>query len=58
MIAGIYARLNTNAIERTLETQADRLCSLVQGPVVLLALTQEVRSTVARSCAVVQETRA
>jgi integrase len=53
----IYARLNTKAVDRALQTQADRLCGLVQAPVVLPALTQEVSSTVARSCAVVQETR-
>jgi integrase len=36
----IYARLNTKAVDRALQTQADRLCSRVQGPVVLPALTQ------------------
>lgn len=35
----IYARLNTKAIDRALQTQADRLCSLVQGVEVLPALT-------------------
>jgi integrase len=35
----IYARLNTKAVDRALQTQADRLCGLVQGPVVLPALT-------------------
>jgi integrase len=34
----IYARLNTKATDRALQTQADRLCSLVQEPVVLPAL--------------------
>jgi len=43
--ASIYARLNTKAIDRALQTQADRLCSLVQGPVVLPALTQSVTFT-------------
>lgn len=57
MIAAIYARLNTRAVDRALQTQADKLCSLAQGVEVLPALTQEVRSTVARSRAVVQETR-
>ncbi|MEO6307394.1 MAG: hypothetical protein ABIO96_06070 [Nitrospiraceae bacterium] len=37
----IYARLNTKAVDRTLQTQADRLCSLVQEPVVLPALTHD-----------------
>jgi hypothetical protein len=40
MIAVIYARLNTKAVDRALQTQADRLCSLVPEPVVLPALTQ------------------
>lgn len=31
MIAAIYARLNTKAVDRALHTQADRLCGLVQG---------------------------
>jgi hypothetical protein len=35
MIAAIDARLNTKAVERSLQAQADRLCSLVLGPVVL-----------------------
>jgi integrase len=35
----IYARLNTRAVDRALQTQADRLCSLGQGSVVLPALT-------------------
>jgi hypothetical protein len=39
MIAAIYARLNTKAVDRALQTQADRLCSLAQGPVVRPALT-------------------
>ena len=41
MIADIYARLNSKAVDRVLQTQADKLCSLVQEPVVLPALTQE-----------------
>lgn len=57
MTAAIYARLNSKATDRALQAQADRLCSLVQGVEVLPALTQEFRTTVARSCAVVQETR-
>jgi integrase len=35
----IYARLNTKATDRALQAQAERLCSLVQAPVVLPALT-------------------
>ena len=58
MIAAIYARLNTKAVDRALQTQADKLCRLVQGVDVLPALTQDLTSTVARSCAVVRETRA
>jgi len=58
MMAAIYARLNTKAMDRALQAQADRFCDLVGESVeVLPALTQEVRSTVARSRAVVQETR-
>jgi integrase len=34
----IYARLNTKAVDRALQAQADRLCSMGQGPVVLPAL--------------------
>jgi hypothetical protein len=34
----IYARLNTKAVDRALQTQADRLCSLVSGVEVLPAL--------------------
>ena len=34
----IYARLNTKAVDRALQAQADRLCGLVTGPVVLPAL--------------------
>jgi hypothetical protein len=41
MIAAIYARPNTRAVDRALQTQADRLCSMVHEPVVLPALTQE-----------------
>jgi len=37
----IYARQNTKAVDRALQTQADRLCSLVQGAVILPALTQD-----------------
>ena len=40
MIAAIYARLNTKAIDRALQAQGDWFCGLVQGPVVLAALTQ------------------
>jgi hypothetical protein len=32
--------LNTKAVDRALQTQADRLCSLGQGPVVLPASRQ------------------
>ena len=39
MIGAIYARLNTKAVNRALQTQADRFCRLVQGQVVLPALT-------------------
>jgi hypothetical protein len=45
MRAAIYARLNTKAVDRALQGQADRLCSLVPGPVVLPALTQELTVT-------------
>jgi integrase len=38
----IYARLNTKATDRALQTQADRLCSLVSAVEVLPALTQKV----------------
>src|SRR5437016_12413602 len=38
MIAAIYARLNTKAIDRALQAQGDWFCGLVQGPVVLPAL--------------------
>ena len=41
MIAAIYARLNIKAVDPALQTQADRLCSLVQGVDVLSTLTQE-----------------
>jgi hypothetical protein len=40
MIAAIYARLNTQAVDRALQAQADCLCSLVPESVVLPALTQ------------------
>jgi hypothetical protein len=36
---------NTKAVDWALQAQADRLCSLVQGPVVLPALTQELTLT-------------
>jgi hypothetical protein len=36
---GIYARLNTKATDRALETQADRLCSLATAIEVMPALT-------------------
>jgi len=45
MMAAIYARQNTKAVDRALQTQADRLCSLVQGVDVLPALTQEPTAT-------------
>jgi hypothetical protein len=50
MIAAIYARLNTKAVDRALQTQADLLCSMGQTLVVLPALTQDQRkeSQVAR----------
>jgi integrase len=38
----IYARLNTKATDRALQTQADRLCSLASAVEVHPALTQEV----------------
>ena len=41
----IYARLNSKATDRALQTQADRLCSLVQEPIVLPVLTQELTAT-------------
>jgi hypothetical protein len=42
MIAAIYARLNTKAIDRALQTQADQLCGMVSERIeVLPALTQE-----------------
>jgi integrase len=34
----IYARLNTKAVDRALQAQADRLCSLTQAPEELPAL--------------------
>jgi len=42
MIAAIYARLNTKAIDRALQAQADRFSVLQAAPVplVLLALAQ------------------
>jgi hypothetical protein len=40
MIAAIYARLNTKAIDRALQAQVDRLCSRVSRVDVLPALTQ------------------
>ncbi|HSQ50544.1 MAG TPA: hypothetical protein VLL94_04675 [Nitrospiraceae bacterium] len=39
----IYARLNTKAVDRALQAQADRLCGTKQGLVVLPALTQELQ---------------
>ena len=41
MIVLVYALLNTKAVDRVLGTQTDRLCSLVENPLVLPALTQE-----------------
>ena len=38
MSAAIYARLNTKAVDRALQMQADRLCSLAVGVEVLPAL--------------------
>ena len=35
----------SKAVDRTLQTQADRLCSMVHEPVVLPALTQELIAT-------------
>ena len=35
-----YTRLNTKAVDRALQAQADRFCSTVQGLVVLPAWTQ------------------
>lgn len=43
MIAAIYARLNTKAVDRALQTQADRFCTLVQGPAVLPAMTAQTK---------------
>lgn len=40
MRAAIYARLNTTAVDRALQGQADRLCSMAVGVEVLPALTQ------------------
>jgi hypothetical protein len=40
MIVAIYARLNTKAVDHALQAQADRMCNLVSGPVLLPALTQ------------------
>lgn len=37
----IYARLNTKAVDRALQAQADRFCGLMSGPEVLPALPQE-----------------
>jgi site-specific recombinase XerD len=37
----IYARLNTKAVDRALQAQADRLCSLATGVEVQQALTQD-----------------
>ena len=46
MIAAIYARLNTKAMDRALQAQADRFCDLVGESVeVLPALTQEPTAT-------------
>jgi integrase len=41
----IYAPLNTKAVDRALQTQADKLCSLLPGVYVLPAVTQELRAT-------------
>jgi hypothetical protein len=45
MIAASYARLNSKAVDRALQTQADRLCGLVQGSQVFPALTHDVTTT-------------
>jgi hypothetical protein len=46
MISAIDARLNTKAVDRALQTQADRLCSLVpRGVEMLPALTQGFTAT-------------
>jgi integrase len=39
----IYARLNTKAVDRALQTQADRLCSMTAGVEVLPALMHDPR---------------
>ena len=41
MIAAIYARLNTNAADRSLQTHADRLCRMAAGLEVIPARAQE-----------------
>jgi hypothetical protein len=41
MSAAIYTSLNTKAVDRALQTQADRLCNMVSSVEVLPALTQE-----------------
>lgn len=40
-----YARLNTKAVDRALQAQADRLCCRVSGVEVLPAVTQELVTT-------------
>lgn len=45
MMAAIYARLNTRAVDRALQTQADKLCSLAQCVEVLPVLTQDLTTT-------------
>jgi hypothetical protein len=47
MSAAIYARLNTKAVDRALQTQTDRFCSLVSGGMeVLPALEPPAQLTV------------
>ena len=41
----IYARLNTKAVDRALQTQEDRLCSLGSGVDVLSVVTQDLTAT-------------
>ena len=41
MMAAIYARLNTKAVDRSLQTHADRLSRMVAGLEVIPARAQE-----------------
>jgi len=56
MIAAIHARLNTKAVDRALQTQA-AVGWPGAGSRSAAGVDAEVRPTIARSCAVVQETR-